>query len=385
MSRKPSTPRSARGTAKSPNSRDFLYRRIANALRRKIRGGAIPPGARLPSLNELATEWGANRLTVLRAIEELRASGDAFSVRAQGTFAAKRGEVPASTEPAAARTFQIGLLSRVLNPAEFGLYHQTMIAGLYDGLDAVQANLLVIAAGTERPADLPDLMRRAHADAMIYMGAFEPELLREMLRDGPTAVVLDFDAGDLPVDGIRVDNPEIGRLAVRHLLGLGVAPDELAILEGNPADLSSQRRLAGALEALSAAGARPGRSRREIGGFTRPGGRDAMRRLLADGTAPRGLYCMNDEMAVGALDVLREAGLRVPEDVRIVGTDDSLWARTAVPSLTTVRIDARHMGSQAVRLLLKRIANPDAPFSREVLAPELVVRGSAPQRETVRP
>ena len=62
--------------------------------------------------------------------------------------------------------------------------------------------------------------------------------------------------------------------------------------------------------------------------------------------------------------------------MRIVGTDDSLWARTSVPPLTTVRIDARHMGSQAVRLLLKRIAAPDAPFAREVLAPELVVRGS---------
>ena len=102
-----------------------------------------------------------------------------------------------------------------------------------------------------------------------------------------------------------------------------------------------------------------------------------MERLLADGRAPRGVYCMNDEMAAGALDALRAAGLRVPEDVRIVGTDDSLWSRTSVPPLATVRIDARHMGSQAVRLLLKRIAAPGAPFAREVLAPELVVRESA--------
>ena len=79
----------------------------------------------------------------------------------------------------------------------------------------------------------------------------------------------------------------------------------------------------------------------------------------------------------GVSQALRAAGLRVPEDVRIVGTDDSLWSRTSVPPLATVRIDARHMGSQAVRLLLKRIAAPGAPFAREVLAPELVVRASA--------
>ncbi|MBQ3811076.1 MAG: substrate-binding domain-containing protein, partial [Kiritimatiellae bacterium] len=102
----------------------------------------------------------------------------------------------------------------------------------------------------------------------------------------------------------------------------------------------------------------------------------AMERLLAEGRPPRGVYCMNDEMASGALAALREAGLRVPEDVRLAGTDDSLWARSADPALTTVRIDARHMGSLAVRLLLKRIASPDAPFAREILAPELVVRGS---------
>jgi len=68
--------------------------------------------------------------------------------------------------------------------------------------------------------------------------------------------------------------------------------------------------------------------------------------------------------------------------VWIVGTDDSLWSRSAVPPLTTVRIDARHMGSQAVRLLLKRIAAPDAPFAREILAPELVVRASADAART---
>ena len=363
----PAMPRSPRS-----HESDFLYRKIADHLRRSLRSGAIAPGARLPSLNELARTWGASRLTVLRAVEELREAGLVVSVRAQGTFAARRGNDPETSE----RTLAIGLLSRVLHPSGYGLYHQSMIAGLYDGLGAVKANLLVIAAAAERPADLPALMRRAHADAMVYLGAFEPEILARMLRDGPPAVVLDFDAGDLPVDGIRVDNPEIGRLAMRHLLDRGLAPESLAILEGNPADLSSLRRLIGAEAALRDAGADPARVRRQTGWFTCPGGREAMRALLAEGPAPRGLYCMNDEMAAGALETLREAGLRVPEDIALVGTDDSLWARTAVPALTTVRIPARDMGSRAVRLLLKHIATPDAPFAREVATPELVVRES---------
>ncbi len=364
-----------RTTAPHPRSGtpDFLYRQIADDLRRKLRSGAIAPGARLPSLNELAKAWDANRLTVLKASRELREAGLVVSVQAQGTFAAPR---PADRSNEVGRTFVIGLLSRVLNPSGYGLYHQSMIAGLYDGLDAAQANLLVLAAGAEQPANLPDLMHRAHADAMIYMGAFEPAILARMLKDGPPAVVLDFDAGDLPVDGIRVDNPEIGRIAMRHLLGLGIRPTDIAILEGNPGDLSSQRRLAGAEAALRDAGVAPESIRRETGWFMRDGGYEAMRRLLSCGPAPRGLYAMNDEMASGALDAIRENGLSVPEDIRIIGTDDSLWSQSAFPPLTTVRIDARRMGCLAIRMLFKRIATPEAPVVREVLLPELVLRGS---------
>ena len=304
-------------TPKSHSS-DFLDRKIADDLRRRLRTGAIAPGARLPSLNDLAAQWGASRLTALRAVDELRSAGLVVSVRAQGPFAAKRGESPAATD----RSFAVGLLSRVLNPAGYGLDHQAMIGGLYDGLGQVDANLLVLAAGAERASEVPAMMRRARADAMVYMGAFEPEILAEMLRDGPPAVVLDFDAGDLPVDGIRVDNEEIGRMAVRHLVAAGVPPAEIALREGNPGDRSSRRRLSGAEEALREAGADPAAARRETGWFIRDAGRDAMRRLLASGPPPRGVYCMNDEMASGALMALREAGLRVPDDVKLVGTDD---------------------------------------------------------------
>lgn len=383
--RQNATPRGA--AAKPPrtprsHANDFLYRKIADALRAKLKSGAIAPGARLPSLNALAAEWGANRLTAMRAVDELRAAGLVFSVRARGTFAAGRLEDGGS---AGARAFTVGLLSRVLNPAGYGLYHQAMMAGLYDGLEPLGANLLVLAAGAEKPEDIPDVMLRARADAMVYMGAFEPDMLAEMLRRGPPAVVLDFDAGDLPVDGIRVDNVEIGRIAARMLLGAGVAPRDTAILEGTPGDLSSMRRLEGAAGAIRASGGDFSLVRREVGGFFRDGGRDAMRRILSGGPPPRGVYCLNDEMASGALEALREAGLSVPDDVLLVGTDDSLWARTSVPQLSTVRIDVRHMGSQAVKLLFKRIADPAAPFVRVVLAPEPVRRDSCPESPATLP
>ena len=355
-------------------SRDYLWRKISDDLRRKLRTGAIAPGARLPSVNELATAWGANRLTVMKAIDDLKEAGLVVSVRAQGNYAAKRGL--AAEVASEERVLTVGLFSRVLNPHGYGVYHQEMIAGLWDELGEKHATLLVIPAGEEPPSAMPELIRRARADAMIYMGAFESDLLAELLGAGPPAVVLDHDAGDLPVDGVRVDNPAIGRLAARHLLSLGLPPEALAVLEGNPDDLSSRRRLAGFEEQIRASGGDPARIRRATGWFMRAGASDAIGAMLAAGDRPRGLYCMNDEMASGALEALRGVGLRVPDDIRVVGTDDTLWAKASSPPLTTVAIDVRRMGAVAVRLLLKRLAFPDAPFAREILEPSLVVRES---------
>ena len=293
------------GRAAATHSSDYIWRRISDDLRAKLRSGAIAPGARLPSLSDLAIAWGANRLTVMKAIGDLKASGLVVSVRAQGNFAAMRGA--AATAAAEERSLAIGLFSRVLNPNGYGVYHQEMISGLWDALGESRSNLLVIPAGEEAPSAMPGLVRRAHADAMIYMGAFDQGLLAGLLRAGPPAVVLDHDAGDLPADGVRVDNMAIGRLAAHHLLSLGLRPDSLAVLEGNPDDLSSRRRLAGFLEAVRDAGCDDSRIRRATGWFMRRGGRDGVRKLLAGGAAPRGIYCMNDEMAVGALDALRKA------------------------------------------------------------------------------
>ena len=378
---KPSTTKAAarRRVAKprrvpASRARDYLWRKISDDLRRKLRTGAIAPGARLPSVNELAAAWGASRLTVMKAIDDLKEAGLVVSVRAQGTFAAKRG---AAAEVASEeRILTVGLFSRVLNPRGYGVYHQEMISGLWDELGGKHATLLVIPAGEEPPSAMPELIRRARADAMIYMGAFDHDLLAELLRVGPPAVVLDHDAGDLPVDGVRVDNPAIGRLAARHLLSLGLPPETLVVLEGNPDDLASRRRLAGFAEEIRAAGGNPARIRRATGWFMRNGASDAIGSLLAEGDVPRGLYCMNDEMASGALEALRVAGLRVPEDIRVVGTDDTLWATASSPPLTTVAIDTRRMAGVAVRLLMKRLATPDAPFAREILEPGLVVRES---------
>src|SRR4029453_1120382 len=109
--------------------------------------------------------------------------------------------------------------------------------------------------------------------------------------------------------------------------------------------------------------------------FTREGGAAATRELLARRPQLDGLFVASDLMALGALDALRAAGRRVPDDVAVVGFDDSELARPAAPAPTTVRQPIERLGARMARLLLDQLER-DAPPVGEVLSTELVVRRS---------
>jgi LacI family transcriptional regulator len=97
---------------------------------------------------------------------------------------------------------------------------------------------------------------------------------------------------------------------------------------------------------------------------------------LTDRPVPHAVVCGNDEMAIGALSVLRAAKLRVPGDVAVTGFDDIALARHLRPALTTVHQPMRDLGERAVRMLLDRVNQPAAPLSKAVLPTQLIVRRS---------
>jgi LacI family transcriptional regulator len=135
-------------------------------------------------------------------------------------------------------------------------------------------------------------------------------------------------------------------------------------------------RFAGYRKALAAADLPAPKTPSAEGGFTEAGGARAVRRLLADAAVPRAIVFGNDEMAIGALGVLREAKLRVPADVAITGFDDIASARHVRPTLTTVRQPMRDLGEHAVRVLLERLRTPGVERQSVVLPTEIVIRRS---------
>ena len=139
-------------------------------------------------------------------------------------------------------------------------------------------------------------------------------------------------------------------------------------------------RLAGYRDALADAGIETDESLVATGDFTLPGGEAAMERLLRDRPDVDAVFCASDLMAAGALGVLQAAGRRVPEDVAVVGYDDSPIATSTRPALSSVRQPVEEMGREMVHLLTGNLERSGRVARHVVLATELIARASSAGR-----
>jgi LacI family transcriptional regulator len=119
------------------------------------------------------------------------------------------------------------------------------------------------------------------------------------------------------------------------------------------------------------------------GDYWHPGGYAATQRLLDLPQIPTAIFASNDLEAIGATEAIRERGLRIPDDISIIGFDDIPQASIVYPKLTTVRQPLDQMGRLAARLLLEQIENPDRPPRRITLATQLIIRDSCRPVSTV--
>jgi DNA-binding LacI/PurR family transcriptional regulator len=197
-------------------------------------------------------------------------------------------------------------------------------------------------------------------------------------RDATPFVLLGEHAGAPPVDHVVIDNVAAAREAVAHLLAGGRRDIAAIGIEASVANETARQRQLGFRGALAAAGL-PWRADREaaVTSLHRAEGHRAMSGLLAAGDRPDAVFCFSDELALGALRALADAGLRVPDDVALVGFDDIEDGRYAVPTLTTIAPDKDRIAQLALQVLRDRLAGDDRP-ARVITAPHrLVVRESS--------
>ncbi|MEN8654914.1 LacI family DNA-binding transcriptional regulator [Streptomyces sp. 21So2-11] len=192
-------------------------------------------------------------------------------------------------------------------------------------------------------------------------------------------VLVDRVADGTTECSVSVDDVMGGALAVRHLLDAGHR--SIAYVSGPPGFNQVRDRRAGALRALAEAGL-PASALRELATerLDVAAGRDSGARILGMADRPTAAFCANDLLALGVLQEMYAAGVRVPQDMAIVGYDDIEFAAAAAVPLTSVRQPAVAMGTLAAELLLEEIeSTPERSHQhrRVVLQPELVVRRSS--------
>ncbi len=188
--------------------------------------------------------------------------------------------------------------------------------------------------------------------------------------------------GDIPesvgIDCICVDNRAGGFAATEHLIGIGRR--RIGFISGPADSIDSTQRFRGFHEALLLHGLALDERLVQAADFTIETGYAATEAMLqASSDAPDGIFCANDRIARGAIGALRDAGLRVPVDVSLVGFDDTI-ADAADPALTTVRQPLVPLGERTIDVLAGRIMDPKRRPGRLALAPELVIRDSCGAR-----
>ncbi|WJS86601.1 LacI family DNA-binding transcriptional regulator [Paracoccus sp. TOH] len=262
----------------------------------------------------------------------------------------------------------LALVPNLANP-----FFSQILSGIAEVLRGNALNLLVLdttARGSAGPEAIGAYLTRSHSDGVIVLdGNLDAALFRQ--TSCPPVVQACEWIGGLSAPRVLADNAEGGRLAIRHLTGLGHR--RILHLTGPEGNSLTVSRRAGVLAGLEAAGVTAGIAL--PGDFSLRSGHAAAQRILALAEPPTAIFCDNDEMAIGLINGLVQGGLRVPEDISVVGFDNIEMSAYTLPPLTTIRQHRARLGRHAANALLALIDGQPCP-EEEILPVELLVRAS---------
>ncbi|WP_411079226.1 LacI family DNA-binding transcriptional regulator [Streptomyces sp. cmx-18-6] len=333
-----------------------------------------------PTLEEVAARAGVGRGTASRVINGSPRVSEATREAVEAAVA-ELGYVPnrAARALAGNRTDAIALVVPEPETRFFAEpYFSAIVRGVGAALADTDMQLLLTLAGNDRERRrLAQYLTAHRVDGVLLVAVHADDPLPELLEQlGMPCVISGARHAAEPLASVDSDNFEGARAAVEHLVSRGRR--SVATITGRLEVYGAQRRLDGYRAALAAAGLPPDERLIAPADFTEGGGARAMRDLLARRPRLDAVFAASDVMAAGARQVLREAGRRIPEDVALIGFDDSVVARHMHPPLTSVRQPIEEMGRRMTQLLLEEIAGRTGEERPAVVLPtELVVRESS--------
>jgi LacI family transcriptional regulator len=289
-------------------------------------------------------------------------------------------EAAASSLNFRVNTFARSLRSRrsrtvgVLLPTLDNNFHLTIIAGVEEALRVDDVSIL-ICSSRPAPGEAVDFLMSKMVDGIIAVPvAHDVPALQEVAAQGVPVVAIDWVADGLDADAVVLDNEGAGRLAARHLLDHGHR--RIAMIGGDP-DISTMRgRESGFRGAMRDKSVPVDGELLTNGPLTVANGRSAMKLLLSHRDRPTAVFCANYELTVGAIMEVNASGLRVPEDISLVGFDSADLALVVKPALTILTQPTHAIATEAAAILRARLSAPQGSPTTVTLAGELSIGAS---------
>lgn len=315
---------------------------------------------------DVARAAGVSQATVSRALRDER--GVSPQTRARVRAAARKlGYV-------AGRPRSTGAVAVVSAPLDNPFY-PALVGPLQEALDRLGLRTVLLVDLPDRPPDLSTLVDGAFAGVVLTTCERGSTLPAELAARGVPVALADRAVDECAVDTCVADN-RFGAATVAELL-VELGHRRIAAIMGPESASTGHERWIGFVDRLAALGVPPQDVALVRGPFTAETGRRGLEALLGDGSAlPTAVFCGNDVIAGGVLDAATALGLRVPEDLTVVGfggTSRTGWGRD---DLTTVHVDLAAMATTVAEALAARLRSPDAPARRVVLVPRLLARGT---------
>jgi len=298
-------------------------------------------------------------MTRQRVLEIVRREGYRPNLTARG-LARGRSNVIAAVIP-------VGFENVLSDP-----YFPSLLQGMASAADANDHFLMLSLGEPDFRHTVDEIARQGVVAGVIFSASQVKDPLLERLVATGTPVVSVGRPYDDQISYVDIDNLGSARQMTNQLLRLGYR--RVALIAGPSYALAAVDRTNGYIAALESFGLRVDEDLVYEGDFSEASGRAGMKALLEHG--PDAVFAASDRMASGAVNEIRAAGLRVPEDLALVGFDDMPLAAEMEPPLTTVRQRPHQLGAAAAALLLDLLADPAGSPKRVILPTELIVRAS---------
>jgi LacI family transcriptional regulator len=344
---------------------------ITDVLRNKVTSGEWNPTQPILTDKELANSFGVSRGTIIKSLKQLQDEGYICGRQGKGRFVSEKMQVKS-------KTWNVGVVISSMSQLTHPVVTRRL-AGIQKALESTQYHLKLFAVNenAEQNLSLKKVFNPAEVDGVIL---FTQPLLTEEIKDLATNThVLWVDP---PIDHPLIGAVHLdllgGAFAVgKHLVELGHT--DIALVTADEKKFPVIKKQEDGLRLAMWDVVKENRGQYHIltgDDFTEEEGRRLGEELLKMNSRPTAVVCGSDEIAVGLYDVFRSRGLRIPQDISLVGWNDSDIGRTIPVPLTTIVINYERVGQRSTEILLSKIENPEEAFQEATIPLDLIVRES---------